>query len=85
MAPPPLRAPVVRDRTYQRIRDGVEDQRDEERRSAQRPGNTEYLVVIEEDEEVEGTVLQALGELTDAEGELAAEGDLPVAHGRLAL
>jgi len=78
VAAPERRLPVVGERAGQWVGDRVEDQRDPERQSAERPGHPQDLVVIEQDQDAEGRVLEALGHLPDAERELGAEGDLAV-------
>ena len=82
MAPPEARLPVVRQRPGERIRHRVEQQGDHQRQAGQRAGQFQHLVVVEQHEDGEGRVLQALGELPHAECELARKRDESVAGGR---
>ena len=50
MAAPEPRLGVVRQRAGERVRDGIENERDEQRQAGQRAGQFEHLVVVEQDE-----------------------------------
>ena len=69
---------VVGQGTGQGIRDGVERQRNEQRRSREGARQSQYLVVVEKDKDAEPGVFQPLRELPDPEGELAGERDQTV-------
>ena len=66
MSAAPARAEVVGHRTDERIGHRVDAQRDEDRDAAQRPGQAEHLVVIEQQKDVEDGILRALGYRADA-------------------
>jgi hypothetical protein len=58
-----LRTEIVGDRADQRIEERIEYERDPERETGERAGQSEYLVVVEEQEQPECGVLQPLGRL----------------------
>ena len=66
MSATPARAEVVGHRADERIGHRVDAQGNEDRNAAQRPGQAEHLVVIEQQKNVEDGVLRALGDRADA-------------------
>ena len=75
MAAAPARAEVVGHRADERIGHRVEAQGNEDRGAAQRPGQAEHLVVIEQQEDVEDGILRALGDRADAVEQLGRQAD----------
>ena len=64
---------VIRKRSRQRVCDGVKEQGDEKRGARQRAGQAQHLIVVEQNKQREGGVLQTLCKLPNAKGELAGQ------------